>query len=90
MSEKLPADQITLADRAIIRRLIEEPAKARELVRAARAAIGPRESRGEDPCYRHVDRWLQRNRKKALVSVLRIGRYSFWSLTQSGREALAA
>ncbi len=82
-NHRLSEDQLAAADRAIIARIKREPAMASELSAAASRAVG--ELRG-DPCCRHVDRWLQRARRKGWASFMRDGRRIFWSLTEAGQR----
>lgn len=80
---RLDGPQTEIVDRLLEQALLCEPATARDLVAKARSAVG---KIAGDPCYRHVDRWLQRNRKNGLISFKRVGRNTLWSPTSAGRE----
>lgn len=74
-------------DRAIVQRLLSGPASAGALSHEAelKAGIVP----GYE-FFRHVDRWLQRNRKNGLVSFERQGRIPSWSFTPAGVDHYSA
>lgn len=79
----LDAHQQLAVERVLVERLLAAPTTASELARLAREAAGPTIG---DPCYRFVDRWLQRHRKRGNLRWRREGVRILWVATPLAKE----